>query len=186
MRGFIRHWLTWTFFLAPLLALPALAAGGWSPAVRLIALISPAYMLHQIEEHAGDRFRTFINKRVFGGWEALTPLGVFWINVPLVWGLNLAALILVLAGRPEPALAAVYVMLVNAGVHTLAVFRFGYNPGLATSLALFLPLSAAIMAALPLPAATHALAFLFALLVHAAIAGYALGRVRRLKAARVT
>ncbi len=33
----------------------------------LIFLHGPGYMAHQVEEHTRDRFRTFVNARMFGG-----------------------------------------------------------------------------------------------------------------------
>ena len=42
-----------------------------------IYLQLPIYMVHQWEEHAGDRFRLFINHEVLGGREALTPIATF-------------------------------------------------------------------------------------------------------------
>ncbi len=35
-------------------------------------------MLHQLEEHWGDRFRSYVNNTVFGGVEALTVADVLW------------------------------------------------------------------------------------------------------------
>src|SRR5262245_51651368 len=86
------HWVAGALFMASalLLLLPTGAGGG--AAMLLIYLASPIYMLHQIEEHTGDRFRQFVNRTVFGGVEALTVSDVLWINLPGVWGMNLLAL----------------------------------------------------------------------------------------------
>jgi hypothetical protein len=178
----IRRWLWLTFALAPL-SVAVVALSHWPLPVRLIALLTPAYMLHQIEEHWGDRFRTFVNTRVFEGREALSEAAVFVINVPLVWGLNLGALAWALNGRLDLALIGVYMMLVNAVVHIVGVARFGYNPGVVTSFVVFAPLSAAIIASTHEPLSAHLIALGVALIGHAAIVIYAVAHARRGQAA---
>jgi Protein of unknown function with HXXEE motif len=166
--------------LAPVLAVLPLVLPPMPVPLLAIYLLSPGYMLHQVEEHLGDRFRRFVNHRVFGGVEALTPAAVFWINVPLVWGVNAAAVVAAAAGRFDLALVAVHLMLVNAAVHILGVVRFGYNPGLATSVGVFLPLGAAAVLVTGQPPAAHLVALAVAVVGHALLVGYALLRVRRL------
>ena len=178
----IRRWLWLTFALAPLSAAVAVLAH-WPLPVRLVALLTPAYMLHEIEEHWGDRFRTFVNTRVFGGREALTEAAVFVINVPLVWGLNLGAWWFALTGRFDLALIGLYMMLVNAVVHVLGVARFGYNPGVATSFLVFAPLSAAILVETHEGVSAHLFALSVALVGHAAIVLYAVAHARRERSA---
>ena len=174
----IRHWLWLTCLLAPL-SVVAVALSHWPLPVRLVALLTPGYMLHQIEEHWGDRFRTFVNTRVFGGREALTQAAVFVINVPLVWGLNLGALYCALSGRFDLALIGLYMMLVNAVVHVVGVARFGYNPGVVTSFIVFAPLSAAILVETHETLTAHLFALGVALIGHAAIVLYAVLHARR-------
>jgi hypothetical protein len=166
--------------LTPVLGVIPLFAPQMPWPVLLTFLLSPAYMLHQIEEHWQDRFRRFVNQRLFGGVEALTPAAVFWINVPIVWGMNAGALVGAAFGRFELALLAVYMMLVNGVVHTVGIVRFGYNPGLVTSLLVFLPLSCTGVATLTEPWAVHLIAVGLAVFGHVLIVGYALRRVRRL------
>jgi uncharacterized protein (DUF2062 family) len=72
-------------------------------------------------------------------------------------------------------------MLVNAIVHTLGIFRFGYNPGLITSLVVFFPLSIAAILTGPVALPSHLFAVALAATGHALIFGYAFARVRRLK-----
>ncbi|MBZ9817318.1 HXXEE domain-containing protein [Mesorhizobium sp. CA7] len=121
---------------APVLSLPL--------PVFLIFLHSPFYMVHQVEEHAGDRFRKFANENVFGGRDALTVASVLVINLPFVWGINLLALYAAFLWGPAWGLVAPYVMIVNALAHLVTSARLGkYNPGLVTSVILFLPLSVA-------------------------------------------
>ena len=136
------HWPTASLFTAGFLLL--LAPAWFSVmglALTLVYLQLPVYMLHQWEEHRGDRFRAYINRVIGGGREALTPTATFWINALGVWAVDLAALYL--AGFVDLALGlvAVYLPLVNAVGHLgPAVARREYNPGLWTSAALFLPL----------------------------------------------
>lgn len=65
---------------------------GLSILTFLIFLHSPPYMVHQVEEHTGDRFRKFANENVFRGRDAITVTSVLVINLPLVSGVNLLAL----------------------------------------------------------------------------------------------
>ena len=84
---FYRNWM-YAGFVAGLflLATLPLVGSGWKLAFVLVYLQLPLYMLHQLEEHAGDRFRTFVNDRVAHRANALTTTAVVVINVPLVWG----------------------------------------------------------------------------------------------------
>jgi hypothetical protein len=102
----------------------------------------PVYMLHQLEEHAGDRFRLYVNQRLAGGREALGRSATFLINLLGVWALIVAAILLAYYVEPGLGLIAVYLTGVNAVVHLLvALRRREYNPGLATAVALFVPLT---------------------------------------------
>ena len=100
MASHIRAWIVSNWMYAGLvaalflLAVAPLLAGAWSLALLLVYLHGPAYMLHQVEEHAGDRFRRFVNLHVGHGRKALTTTAIVWINLPGVWGVNLAALYL--------------------------------------------------------------------------------------------
>jgi hypothetical protein len=98
-------------------------------------------MVHQYEEHDNDRFRRFVNQRIGERRIGLSPLAVFVINVPGVWGvigLSLALAEMVNAGF---GLAALYLVLLNGVIHIVqAVISQAYNPGLGTAIVLFLPL----------------------------------------------
>ena len=179
------HWVVGAGFMAAaLLALAPLMYETLSLPVLMIFLLSPAYMIHQVEEHTGDRFRAFANGRIFGGREGLTTNAVLVINLPVVWGLNLAALYVAFAFSPGYALIAPYAMLVNAFTHLGARVNFGkYNPGVVTAAVIFVPLSAAtILVINRLPdvgTADNIMALAGALLLHALII---LNVVRRLRA----
>ena len=78
---FADHWVTAAFWMGIMLILliPVLHS---DLAPLLIYAQLPIYMLHQVEEHSDDRFRTFVNERIFLGAEALTPAAVAVINIP--------------------------------------------------------------------------------------------------------
>jgi len=139
------HWQTW---------LPVLAAIGaivWFIVFRdnptseraLFAALLVIYMLHQIEEHLWPGgFRQFANAHVFHSGRDNWPVnegGVAFVNIGLVWlPVGLVALF------PGPlrwlGLCLVGMTLVNAIIHVVATIRLRtYNPGLVTSVLLFLP-----------------------------------------------
>ncbi|KAB2877130.1 MAG: HXXEE domain-containing protein, partial [Bauldia sp.] len=92
---FHRNWMHAGFVAGLfLLAVVPLLAGAFDLPFLLVYLQLPVYMLHQLEEHQGDRFRAFVNARLAGGRDALTTAAVVVINVPLVWGIDLAAIYL--------------------------------------------------------------------------------------------
>lgn len=100
----------------------------------------PLYMLHQLEEHAGDRFRDFTNTHIGGGVEVLSRPATFVINSVGVWGVDLLALYLAVFVAPGWGLMAVYLPLINCVGHIgQAVVMKKYNPGLVTAVLIFLP-----------------------------------------------
>ncbi|MEM9083993.1 MAG: HXXEE domain-containing protein [Planctomycetota bacterium] len=102
----------------------------------------PIYMLHQCEEHLGDRFRVWVNNKLGGGKELLTRRDVVVINLPGVWGVIAASFLLAVLADPGFGLIAIYLTLVNAVVHLIAAVRFfAPNPGIWTVIALFTPAS---------------------------------------------
>ncbi|QFR31932.1 HXXEE domain-containing protein [Ancylobacter sp. TS-1] len=180
------HWVAGAGFMAAALlaATPLLAALAPLP-LLLLFLHSPGYMIHQVEEHTGDRFRRFANARVFGGREGLSTPAVLVINVGAVWLINLAALYAALAWGAGYGLVAPYAMLVNALTHLGARVRLGvYNPGLATAVALFLPLSLATLIVIGMEPEVgwrfHAAGLAGAVLLHLAIVAHVALRLRRL------
>jgi len=108
--------------------------------IILIYTLLPAYMIHQYEEHARGGFAAFVNSEVGQGREVLTKAGAFWINVLGVWALFLALFYLARYAAIGFAFGAIYATVINGITHALggAALR-RYNPGLYTSLALFLP-----------------------------------------------
>jgi hypothetical protein len=166
------HWVAGAIFMGlAFLLLAPVGFTGEGQALLLIFLASPVYMLHQVEEHAGDRFRSYINGTVFGGVQALSVADVLWINLPGVWGLNFAALYAARFIDVGWGVAAGYLILINGIAHIGMAARFrGYNPGLATGVLMFVPFGLATILLVPATALQHAVGFAIALAIHAAIA----------------
>lgn len=163
------HWVAGAIFMAGLLLL--LLPFFWADrAMLLVYLASPLYMLHQIEEHWGDRFRAFVNRTVFGGVEALTVADVLWVNLPGVWGLNLLALYAAAAFGTGWGLAAGYLILVNGIAHVGMGARFRcYNPGLVSGTVAFIPFGIASLILIPATATQHVVGLAVSLIIHGAI-----------------
>jgi len=180
------QWPAATLFAGGLLLLLTPAwAGVVGVALGVVFLQLPVYMLHQFEEHAGDRFRLYVNRTVGHGREALTPIATFWINSLGVWAVDLAALYLACFVDAGLGLIAVYLPLLNALGHIgPAVARREYNPGLVTALFLFLPVG--IWGLIVIPAGDwvwHAVGLGVAVAVHAAIIAHVARRLKTLPAA---
>jgi hypothetical protein len=93
----------------------------YGPALGLARLLTyamlPVYMFHQVEEHTGDRFRIFVNEKVFGGVEALSHDSVLWISLPGVWGVGLLSVYAATFVGPGWGLSMVCLVLVNSVAH---------------------------------------------------------------------
>lgn len=175
IRMLREHWLIGALTGAPLLlALAPVLAAGLAPWLLWVFLQQPLYMMHQLEEHVDDRFRRFVNARLAGGAEALTPGDVAVINIIGVWVVNALSLLLAATQHPGWGLLAAYLTLVNAVTHIAAAIALrAYNPGLVTAVLLFLP--AGLVALLLVSAQpgvgvlAHLGALLAILVLHAAI-----------------
>jgi hypothetical protein len=195
-RNRILDWLVrdWNWPAASLLAgcLLLLAAPAWlhvaGLALTLVWVQLPIYMFHQWEEHAGDRFRRYVNRPIAGGHEALTPVATFWINVLGVWAVDLAALYLACFVHPSLGLVAIYLPLVNSLGHIgPAIARREYNPGLWTAVGLFLPIGGFglwTLAALGASWLEHGIGLGLAVAVHAAIIAHVARRLASFSATR--
>jgi hypothetical protein len=175
----IRNWVYGGFLAALLLlALTWFIAQDWPVWLTAIWIMLPVYMVHQYEEHDNDRFRLFVNRQIAGGREALSPLAVFVINIPGVWGVILVSFALAWNVRPGLGLIAIYLVLVNGVIHLGAAIALrGYNPGLITALALFLPIGGVALWILQDtgPAiADHAIGLAVSLGIHAIIVLWAM------------
>ncbi|WP_072374476.1 HXXEE domain-containing protein [Hyphomicrobium sp. NDB2Meth4] len=135
-------------------ALPALAIAGvvaWLIAFHadpsseraLFAALLVIYMVHQTEEHLWPGgFRQFTNARLFKSSNPNWPVdidGVALVNIVYVW----VPLVLAVIWPDELrwiGLGWVALTLVNGIIHVVTTLRFRvYNPGLVTSIVLFLP-----------------------------------------------
>ncbi|MEO0550235.1 MAG: HXXEE domain-containing protein [Pseudomonadota bacterium] len=154
----VENWMKVGTFMAPFLLFVAFAFmppkdkdTGFDLRIATLFLLV-AYIVHQFEEHWIDlfgnvyAFHKSVNELVLGLLGApegsigpLTREGVFVINTSLVW--LVACLGIWSAPRHAfPALAMMGIVLVNAIAHILNGVA-GYNPGLLTSVIVFLPLS---------------------------------------------
>lgn len=109
----------------------------------IFAALLIIYMLHQIEEHLWPGgFRQYANANVFKSGRDDWPVdigGVALVNIGYVW-LPLAAAALFPGALRWLGLAWIGLTFVNALSHIATSIRFrDYNPGLVTSIVLFLP-----------------------------------------------
>ena len=181
-----RHWVALALVLGVLLLLAApILAVRMDSFVLLVYLQTPIYMLHQVEEHTGDRFRTFVNRQIYGGVDALTPATVLVVNIPGVWGVTALSLYLAVCVAAGWGLLGLYLIAVNGVAHIagLIVWR-RYNPGLWTAIFLFLPLSVLTfwksVARHPIWV-EHAVGLGMALAIHGALVIHTRRRARRLR-----
>jgi hypothetical protein len=187
MGWLLRQW-QYAGFLTAILLLLLLPLWAFETGIvlALVYLQLPLYMLHQLEEHAGDRFRRFVNDRMAGGRDALTPMATLVINVVGVWLLDLISLYLAFFVSPGFGLIAVYLAVVNAVVHLVAaIILRAYNPGLWTAILLFLPLGACSLYVLTSAGAglgEHVLGLIVAVAIHVMILAYVRRRVSRMQA----
>ncbi|MEO0346640.1 MAG: HXXEE domain-containing protein [Pseudomonadota bacterium] len=153
----VPHWMKVGTFAAPFLVLGYAASTSNRPRLSdprfaSIALLV-AYIAHQFEEHWIDvlgneyAFHAYVNALVRGAIGTddlsvapLTPMGIFVINTSLVW---LVGAVAIVRARTQwfPVFAMAAIALVNGATHIIgSIVTFAYNPGLLTSVLLFLPL----------------------------------------------
>lgn len=171
-----------------LASLPLFLADADAPLILMYTLL-PAYMIHQYEEHARGAFAAFVNSRVGQGREVLTRPGAFWINVLGVWVLFLLLFYLARYVAIGFAFGAIYATVINGTTHALGgVALRRYNPGLYTSLVLFLPWGLFLLVYFNSILAESLLAFnvvglLIGVGLHAVVMGYLLRRRAKLLSA---
>lgn len=166
-----------------LVLLPVFFAG-FGLAATLVFAQLPAYLAHQWEEHADDRFRRYVNDRIGGGLELLTPTATFWINSLGVWGIDSASLYAAVYVTPSAGLSAAYLSVVNGLSHVGQALRLReYNPGLFTAVALLLPLGGWAVTEINETATAlhHAVGVSVAIGVHVAIIAHFRQRAARLR-----
>ncbi|MEM6651212.1 MAG: HXXEE domain-containing protein [Pseudomonadota bacterium] len=156
----ITHWmkvgsmmLPFIIFIAVAFQTPKQTISIGGPKAVALALLA-AYILHQHEEHWIDifgnvyAFQGSINALVAsistpppGQTGPLTAEAIFVINTSLVWLVGLIA-IWQAPERRFPSLALAAIVLVNALVHIAgSIVTVSYNPGLLTSILVFLPIA---------------------------------------------
>lgn len=171
------------FAAAFLLLVTPVIAGVAGLGLALVFVQLPLYMVHQFEEHSGDRFRSYINRVIGGGREVLTPAATFWINFLGVWSVDLASVYLAWLMVPSAGLVAGYLAVVNAVVHVVqAIARREYQPGLVTAVLLLLPVGGWCVFHVGEGAgiAAHAVGLAAAIGVHVAIVAHVGRRLARL------
>jgi len=136
------NWSRAGVMIAPfLLILAPFLRQGMSLPVFLVFLHLPLYMVHQYEEHAHGAFKAFVNREIGHGKEFINDRAIFWINVGEVWFVDVALIYLTADVRTALGLVAIDLTIVNGLLHTIiALVTRRYNPGLLTSLLLFLPI----------------------------------------------
>ncbi|MEM1403126.1 MAG: HXXEE domain-containing protein [Pseudomonadota bacterium] len=152
------HWMKLGTFAAPFILLTYFATASDRPSFAnmrfMAAALTTAYIAHQFEEHWVDlfgnhyAFYSYVNdmlRAVLATQDpSIAPLtreAVFIINTSLVWLVGAMALILA-EKRPFCVLALAAITLVNGLTHIIASVATGsYNPGLLTSVVIFLPLA---------------------------------------------
>ena len=154
----VPHWMKVGTFMAPFLLLVALATrsdpstpGYRDPQVLSVIMLC-AYILHQFEEHWIDltgaqyAFYGYVNSVIQtavgapNSLEFLGPEAIFVINTSLVWMVGAFAIVFA-RERSFPFFCMAAIMVVNAISHIAAALASSaYNPGLATSVFVFLPI----------------------------------------------
>ena len=139
---FISNWAKASLPLAIVLFLISpFVYKGIGLAAFLVFLTLPFYMLHQYEEHAGGQFKAFINNVIGRGQEIMTDKAIFRVNVVVVWLGTLVVLYLCVYVNIIWGLLSGYLVAFNGIVHIFSSIRLRrYNPGLWTSVFVFLPL----------------------------------------------
>ncbi len=145
MQFIANNWQKWLPVLAIAGAVAWFAAFAHDPASEraMFAALLVIYMVHQIEEHLWPGgFRQFTNRYLFRSGNPNWPVdvdGVALVNVGYVW-LPIALAIAWPDAFRWVGLAWIGLTLVNAITHIAGSVRFRvYNPGLVTSIVLFLP-----------------------------------------------
>ncbi|MEL6628156.1 MAG: HXXEE domain-containing protein [Bacteroidota bacterium] len=156
----LENWMKIGTYAVPFLLIGAFAfrpdgeiKGLWKDARFLGVLMLIAYIIHQYEEHWIDlfgntyAFYTFNNNFILGMLGApegtigpLTRASILIINTSLVWLVGMLAIV----RSPRhlfPLSAMAHIIIINGVVHILAsVVNVTYNPGLLTSLVIFIPI----------------------------------------------
>ena len=142
---FIGNWAKASLPLAVILLLISpFVYKGIGLAAFLVFLTLPFYMLHQYEEHAGGQFKALVNKTL--GREVMNDRGIFRVNVLFVWLGTLVVLYLCVYVNIVWGLFAGYLVAFNGIGHiATSIGLRRYNPGLWSSVFVFVPLGICII-----------------------------------------
>ncbi|MDP2796601.1 MAG: HXXEE domain-containing protein [Methanoregula sp.] len=150
----------------------------------------PVYFVHQCEEYVWPGgFMEMLSQRFSGTSGAnpavpvLSPRSAYWINVGIIWVLFPASVVAAMTVSPAWGLWVPCFTVLNGMSHVVAAIQDRrYNPGLAASLALNIPVGTAAIIVLAGAgigsAAAWAASILIAIGFMALIAGYAVYRSR--------
>lgn len=174
-RWLYENWAKLCLILSLITTLVIFSVVGTSNIVLFFIFIQiPVYLLHQFEEHAWPGgFKNYVNQRVFKADSIDYPLNdvsVFWVNIPIIWILmpvfaSLSYLNLFFG------LWIPYFAVINSLTHVVAAFiKKEYNPGLAVSLVLGIPIGICALglfyASISVPLLVTLLSVLAAVLMH--------------------
>lgn len=112
---------------------------------KLILLNLAFLMIHQFEEYVyPGGFKEYFNNNIYNPFgffrNKLTDKGIFWVNVVLGWGMNIAAFIF-LRDYPMAVMTVIAVLFINGLLHFYITFKTRYyNPGVVTGALLFFSL----------------------------------------------
>ena len=150
----VQHWMKVGTFMAPFLVFAAASfstSGAFINARSISLALLVAYILHQFEEHwvdvygRGFAFKPYLNEFLSGllghaqVQDLMSDASVFVINTSLVWLVGALA-VWRGGGHIFAALCMAAIVVVNAISHIGAGLISGsYNPGLLTSVLVFLP-----------------------------------------------
>ncbi|MEM7746839.1 MAG: HXXEE domain-containing protein [Pseudomonadota bacterium] len=154
----VDHWMKIGTFLAPVMLFIAFTSRArprdpiLSDTKLMSSVLLAIYLVHQFEEHwidllgreyplhalLNNLLRQYFGENAYG---AMTKEAIFIINTSAVWLTGFIA-IARSPGHVFPAVAMAAIVLVNGLFHILQGIATGtYNPGLATAVALFVPIS---------------------------------------------
>lgn len=137
----VENWsrMSLPFAVLTLCSLPIFLTASNVSLILLYTLL-PVYIIHQYEEHAHGRFVEFFNSTMGRGYGVLTSMSAFWINILEVWLAFLVSFYLAKYVALGIAFVPIYLTIINGFTHVVASIALRrYNPGLYTSLLLFLP-----------------------------------------------
>lgn len=181
----VEHWMKLGTFVLPMLLFmmitfqePEIEKRFRAPRFLALLLFS-AYLTHQFEEHWIDLFgneyafqgsiNSLVERVISSSPDQTGPLtaeAIFVINTSLVWMVAVIA-IWQAPQRVFPTLALAAIVIINAFVHIAGgVFTLSYNPGLLTSILVFVPLATLTYLRIPARRVALLLSIVWAILAH--------------------